>query len=367
MIERTTAIEKEKAYLIGVITSKNTRFQVLDNLEELVLLAETAGADPVKTIIQRLPHPHPATFIGKGKLQEIYAEITNSKVNLVIFDDELSATQQRNIEKKLKCKVLDRTHLILDIFATRAKSANAKLQVELAQYQYLLPRLSGMWSHLERQQGGIGVRGPGEREIETDRRIIRKRISFLKEQLKRIDKQKQQQRKSRTVFFRAALVGYTNAGKSSLLNLLSKADGYVENKLFATLDTMVRKVNVREKSYLLSDTVGFIRKLPHALIDSFKATLDEVREADLLIHVVDASHPQYLQHMVTVNQTLKDIQVENKPLITVFNKIDLLNMNAEELEQMVKNNNMSSQLPLLISVKEKTNIDLLNQQVLTYF
>lgn len=326
MITKTieTQPEQEKAVLVGVMIGRQRREETLSHLEELALLAETAGAKPIKKFIQHIPAPRPATFIGKGMLEQIEAFVKENAINLVIFDEELSPSQLRNIERTLGCKILDRTHLILDIFANRAQTAHACLQVELAQYQYLLPRLAGMWTHLERQQGGIGLRGPGEREIETDRRIIRDKISRLKKELKRIDLQKSTQRKSRGKLVRVAIVGYTNAGKSTLLNLLSKADVLAENKLFATLDTTVRKVAITNLPFLLTDTVGFIHKLPHYLVESFKATLDEVREADLLLHVIDISHPDHLKQIQVVHQTLEEIKANDKPMIKIFNKIDQL-------------------------------------------
>lgn len=320
-----TAKEAEKAILVGVaLQSEGVSYNMMSEyLDELSFLAETAGAETVKIFTQNLDRPVHATFIGKGKLEEIKAYTEENEVDMVIFDDELSPTQLRNIEGMFQgIKILDRTNLILDIFANRARTANAKTQVELAQYQYLLPRLTGLWTHLERQKGGIGLRGPGETEIETDRRIIRDKIIRLKEELQKIDKQKFIQRKNRGKLVRVALVGYTNVGKSTLMNLLSKSDVFAENKLFATLDTTVRKVAVKNVPFLLADTVGFIRKLPHHLIESFKSTLDEVREADIIMHVVDISHPQFEDQMKVVNETLAELIKESKPMITVFNKID---------------------------------------------
>lgn len=320
-----TAQEKEKAVLVGVALQSEgiTYDRMSEYLDELSFLAETAGAETVKIFTQNLDKPVHATFIGKGKLEEIKAYTEENEVDMVIFDDELSPTQLRNIESMFKdIKILDRTNLILDIFANRARTAHAKTQVELAQYQYLLPRLTGLWTHLERQKGGIGLRGPGETEIETDRRIIRDKITRLKEELAKIDKQKVIQRKNRGKLVRVALVGYTNVGKSTLMNLLSKSDVFAENKLFATLDTTVRKITIKNVPFLLADTVGFIRKLPHHLVESFKSTLDEVREADIIMHVVDISHPQFEDQMKVVNETLAELIKDPKPTIVVFNKID---------------------------------------------
>lgn len=325
-----TKPEQEIVVLVGLVQRRGSREETLSHLEELAFLAETAGAKPVEMFIQRLIKPNPATFVGKGMLDNIKEYVTENKINSVIFDEELSPSQLRNIERKLECKILDRTNLILDIFARRARTAHARIQVELAQYQYLLPRLAGMWTHLERQRGGIGLRGPGEREIETDRRIIRDKISKLKKQLLRIDKQKSTQRRNRGKMVRVALVGYTNAGKSTLLNLMSKSDVLAENKLFATLDTTVRKVVIKNLPFLLADTVGFIHKLPHCLVESFKATLDEVREADLLLHVVDGSHPDHDDQIRIVNATLEEIGASDKPVITVINKIDRVKPNQPE-------------------------------------
>lgn len=320
-----TGKEAEKAILVGVtLQSQGVGYnQMSEYLAELSFLAETAGAETVKIFTQNLDKPVHATFIGKGKLEEIKAYTEEHEVDMVIFDDELSPTQLRNIESVFSgIKVLDRTNLILDIFASRARTAHAKTQVELAQYQYLLPRLTGMWTHLERQKGGIGLRGPGETEIETDRRIIRDKITRLKEELVKIDKQKVIQRKNRGKLVRVALVGYTNVGKSTLMNLLSKSDVFAENKLFATLDTTVRKIAIKNVPFLLADTVGFIRKLPHHLVESFKSTLDEVREADVILHVVDISHPQFEEQMKIVDETLAGLIQTPKPTIIVFNKID---------------------------------------------
>src|SRR5690242_18203566 len=315
--------QEERAVLVSVITRDQTEEAVREYLDELAFLAETAGAVTVKRFVQKLPHPESRTFIGKGKLAEIGEFIKGRDISIVIFDDELTGTQINNIEKALNVKTIDRTDLILDIFGRRARTAQAKVQVELAQYQYLLPRLKGMWTHLERQKGGIGLRGPGETEIETDRRIVRDKISLLRKRLQEINKQSSTQRKERGEFIRVALVGYTNVGKSTLMNVLSKSDVFAENKLFATLDTTTRKIVFENTPFLLSDTVGFIRKLPHHLIESFKSTLDEVREADVLIHVVDISHPKYEEQMNTVNKTLQELDAFEKPVITVFNKIDV--------------------------------------------
>jgi GTP-binding protein HflX len=314
----------EKAVLVGVISQHQSEEQAREYLDELAFLAETAGAETLGRFLQKIESPHPKTFVGTGKIQEIKDFITERGIELVIFDDELSPSQLRNIERILECKILDRSNLILDIFAKRAQTAHAKTQVELAQYQYLLPRLTRMWTHLERQKGGIGMRGPGETQIETDRRIIQQKIALLKEKLKSIDKQMSIQRGNRGELVRVALVGYTNVGKSTLMNLMSKSEVFAENKLFATLDTTVRKVVIHNIPFLLSDTVGFIRKLPHMLVESFKSTLDEVREADLLLHVVDISHPNFEEHYQIVNETLAELKANDKPTIVVFNKIDAL-------------------------------------------
>jgi GTP-binding protein HflX len=363
--------EPERAVLIGVINDNQDIRLVNDYLEELAFLIETAGAIPVKNFIQRLDAPNARTYIGSGKLEEIRQFTIQEKIDIAIFDDELSPSQMRNIEKELEIRVLDRTNLILDIFAQRAKTAYAKTQVELAQYEYLLPRLAGMWTHLERQQGGIGMRGPGETEIETDRRIIRTKIALLKDQLEKIDRQMITQRKNRGKLVRVSLVGYTNVGKSTLMNQLSKSDLFAENKLFATLDATVRKVVIGNLPFLLSDTVGFIRKLPHHLVESFKSTLDEVREADLLLHVVDISHPGFEDQIGVVNQTLQEIHAADKPTIVVFNKTDAYsfipkdeddlsprqkeNLTLEELKNswMARNNAPS----IFISALKKQNID----------
>lgn len=317
---RTTG--PERAVLVGLITSGQTESQVEEYLDELEFLAHTAGAESVRRFTQKLPQPDARTFIGKGKLEEIAQYVEDRDIDLVIFDDDLSGKQVHILEETLKRKIVDRSTLILDIFAARAQTAQAKTQVELAQMQYLLPRLRGLWTHLERQRGGIGMRGPGEKEIETDRRIVRDKIARLKGELEKIDRQNVTQRKSRGELVRVALVGYTNVGKSTLMNLLSKSDVFAENKLFATLDTTVRKVVWEAMPFLLSDTVGFIRKLPHHLVESFKSTLDEVRESDLLLHVIDMAHPQYEDHLRTVTQTLLDIGASDKPVIYVFNKMD---------------------------------------------
>ncbi len=365
-----TEPEIEQAVLIGLVTTGDDPGDVEDYLNELEFLTETAGAKPVKRFIQKTDLPNPKTFVGSGKLKEIVSFVNENEIDLVIFDDELSPSQLRNIERELKCKVLDRTNLILDIFARRARTAHAKTQVELAQYQYLLPRLTRMWTHLERQRGGIGLRGPGETEIETDRRVIRDRIARLKTQLEKIDKQKATQRKHRGKLVRVSLVGYTNVGKSTIMNLLSKTNVFAENKLFATLDTTVRKVVVGNLPFLLSDTVGFIRKLPHDLVESFKSTLDEVRESDILLHVVDISHPKFEEQMSIVKQTLQEIGAGEKETILVFNKIDAYkhvekdeddltpreteNVSLDELKNMWV---AKTEEPcIFISAKEKTNI-----------
>jgi GTP-binding protein HflX len=363
---------RERAILIGVLYHGQDESEVEDFLEELSFLTETAGAEPVKRFIQKLDAQNPRTFVGSGKIQELAKFISENKVDIAIFDDELTPSQLRNIEDALGCRILDRTNLILDIFAHRARTSHARTQVELAQYQYLLPRLTGMWTHLERQRGGIGLRGPGETEIETDRRVIRDRISLLKDQLKKIDTQMTTQRKNRGKMIRVSLVGYTNVGKSTIMNLLSKSDVFAENKLFATLDTTVRKVVIGNLPFLLSDTVGFIRKLPTDLIESFKSTLDEVRESDLLIHIVDISHPAFEEQIKVVNSTLKDLKVSEKPLIIVFNKIDAFSYivkDEDDLTPLLKDNYslsdlkktwMSSDkhhLTVFISAKTKENVE----------
>ena len=339
MLEKTNKIYKEeRAVLVGLIQKDQREEQVKEYLDELAFLAETAGAKAVKKFYQKLQHPDSRTFIGKGKLEEIRKYIDGKDIRVIIFDDELSGSQITNIEKILDVKTIDRSDLILDIFANRAKTAQAKTQVELAQYQYLMPRLRGMWKHLERLGGGIGTRGPGESEIETDRRIARDKISLLRKRLKEIDKQAFIQRKDRGEFIRVALVGYTNVGKSTIMTLLSKSEVFAENKLFATLDTTTRKVVFENTPFLLSDTVGFIRKLPHHLVESFKSTLDEVREADILLHVVDTSHPRYEEQIGVVNSTLQELKVIDKPVITVFNKMDLYEKNTFDpwLEEEVR-------------------------------
>ncbi len=367
----STQTIRERAILVGVISNEQSEEKVEEYLEELAFLTETAGADPVTYFTQKIDIPNPRTYIGSGKLTEIDQFIKTHDIDLVIFDDELSPSQLRNIERELECRILDRTNLILDIFAGRAKTAHAKTQVELAQYQYLLPRLTRMWTHLERQRGGIGMRGPGETEIETDRRIIRDRISKLKEQLKKIDKQMATQRKNRGKMVRVALVGYTNVGKSTIMNLLSKSDVFAENKLFATLDTTVRKVVVDNLPFLLSDTVGFIRKLPHSLVESFKSTLDEVRESDILLHVVDISHPNFEEQIHIVESTLSEIGAVNKPTYVVFNKIDAyryIPKDEDDLTPPTKENITLEELKntwmgksnahcIFISAREKDNIE----------
>jgi len=361
----------EKAVLVGVINKDQKREQVIEYLNELDFLAKTAGVEPKKNFIQSIPVPNPKYYVGKGKLTEVKNYIVQTNIDLVIFDDELSPTQLRNIEKFLKIKIIDRTNLILDIFAQRARTAHAKTQVELAQYQYILPRLTRMWTHLERQRGGIGMRGPGESQIETDRRIILDKISKLKKDLIKIDKQMFQQRKNRGQMVRIALVGYTNVGKSTIMNLLSKSDVLAENKLFATLDTTVRKVVIDNLPFLLSDTVGFIRKLPHKLIESFKSTLDETRESDLIIHIVDISHPSFDEHMLIVNETLKELNVLDKPVLVVFNKIDQFTFIPKENDDLTPKTKRNFSLEdlknayfakstfpcVFVSAKEKENID----------
>lgn len=329
-----TAIKPERAVLVGIITPNGTDEQEKEYLEELAFLVETAGGETIQLFTQKMLKADRATFVGSGKLDEIKAYVEAEEADMVVFDDELSPSQLRNIENELKVKILDRSNLILDIFASRAQTAQAKTQVELAQLQYLLPRLTRMWTHLERQKGGIGMRGPGETQIESDRRMILNKISLLKEKLKQIDKQNETQRKNRGELIRVALVGYTNVGKSTIMNMISKSEVFAENKLFATLDTTVRKVVIENLPFLLSDTVGFIRKLPHHLVECFKSTLDEVREADILIHVVDISHPNFEDHIATVNETLKELGAIDKPVITVFNKIDAYRP-AEILEDNV--------------------------------
>ena len=336
--KKNKILKEEKAVLVALIQKDQTETQVVEYMDELAFLAETAGAITVKRFTQKLPHPDSRHFVGKGKLEEIRKYLQGKDIGVVIFDDELSGAQINNIEKELEVKTIDRSDLILDIFARRAKTAQARAQVELAQYQYILPRLRGMWKHLERLGGGIGTRGPGETEIETDRRIVRDKISLLKKRLAEIDKQAFTQRKDRGEFIRVALVGYTNVGKSTLMNLLSKRDVFAENKLFATLDTTTSKVVYENTPFLLSDTVGFIRKLPHHLVESFKSTLDEVREADILLHVVDISHPNYEEQIAVVNKTLQELNAAEKPSLTIFNKMDLYEQHTfdEWLEEDTK-------------------------------
>lgn len=380
MIDEKTITEDigERAVLVGLITPTQNEAKANEYLAELAFLAETAGAKSEKRFLQRVDNPNPRTFVGKGKLEEIRQYIEDNAIDLAIFDDDLTSKQVQNIENELKVKILDRTNLILDIFAKRAQTATARTQVELAQYQYLLPRLTRMWTHLERQRGGIGMRGPGETQIETDRRIILDKISRLKVELKNIDRQKSIQRKNRGKLTRIALVGYTNVGKSTLMNLLSKSDVFAENKLFATLDTTVRKVIIDNLPFLLTDTIGFIRKLPTHLVDSFKSTLDEVRDADILVHVVDISHPQFEEQIEVVNRTLQEVcESKDKPMILVFNKVDAFtyvkkddddltprlreNIPLEELKQtwMAKMNDNC----IFISARERINIDELKSRL----
>lgn len=380
MIDEKTITEDigERAVLVGLITPTQNEAKANEYLAELAFLAETAGAKSEKRFLQRVDNPNPRTFVGKGKLEEIRQYIEDNAIDLAIFDDDLTSKQVQNIENELKVKILDRTNLILDIFAKRAQTATARTQVELAQYQYLLPRLARMWTHLERQRGGIGMRGPGETQIETDRRIILDKISRLKVELKNIDRQKSIQRKNRGKLTRIALVGYTNVGKSTLMNLLSKSDVFAENKLFATLDTTVRKVIIDNLPFLLTDTIGFIRKLPTHLVDSFKSTLDEVRDADILVHVVDISHPQFEEQIEVVNRTLQEVcESKDKPMILVFNKVDAFtyvkkddddltprlreNIPMEELKQtwMAKMNDNC----IFISARERINIDELKSRL----
>jgi GTP-binding protein HflX len=359
-----TAIKPERAILVGIITPGQSDAQTREYLEELEFLVATAGGETIHSFTQRMQRPDRATFVGTGKLEEIKDYIKAEEIDIVVFDDELSPSQLRNIENELQIKILDRSNLILDIFAKRAQTSQAKTQVELAQLQYMLPRLTRLWTHLERQKGGIGMRGPGETQIETDRRIILNKISLLKERLEEIDKQNATQRKNRHQLVRVALVGYTNVGKSTIMNMLSKSEVFAENKLFATLDTTVRKVVIDNLPFLLSDTVGFIRKLPHHLVECFKSTLDEVREADILIHVVDISHPNFEDHMNTVNETLKELGAIDKEIITVFNKIDAYqNLEKEDDEPitladfehswMAKNSSPA----LFISATKKENLE----------
>lgn len=376
MIEQKQIKETQRAILVGLVQKNQTESQTHEYLDELAFLVETAGAQAVKRIWQKMQRPDRATFVGKGKLEEIATMAKLKNANLLIFDDELTGSQINNIEKETGITTIDRSDLILDIFARRAKTAQARTQVELAQYQYILPRLRGMWKHLERQGGGIGTRGPGETEIETDRRIIREKISLLKKRLGDFDRQAFTQRKERGEFIRVALVGYTNVGKSTLMNLLSKSDVFAENKLFATLDTTTRKVVFETTPFLLSDTVGFIRKLPHHLVESFKSTLDEVREADVLLHVVDLSHPQYEDQYSVVNTTLQELKVHDKPILTIFNKIDLYEVRTfdEWLDESVKAqmmadlkqrwNNETNYNAIFVSATEKTNIEDLRKYIL---
>ncbi len=380
MIEKNKKVHyaAEKAVIIGVITQQQSQDDVKEYLDELAFLAETAGAITVKRFTQKVEYPHPKTFVGKGKLDEIRQYIKSNSIDLAIFDDELSPSQLRNIEAILEIKILDRSALILDIFASRAQTSHARTQVELAQYQYLLPRLTKMWTHLDRQKGGIGMRGPGETEIETDRRIIGDKISLLKKKLEKIDKQKFTQRQNRGKMVRVALVGYTNVGKSTVLNLLGKEKVFAENKLFATLDTTVRKIVFQNIPFLLADTVGFIRKLPHQLVESFKSTLDEVREADLLLHIVDIAHPAFEDHYNTVNETLKEIGAMDKPTILVFNKIDaftFVKKDEDDLSPVLRENisleelkktwmgRMNEDNCIFISAVKKLNIEELREKM----
>ncbi|MEI2747327.1 MAG: GTPase HflX [Ferruginibacter sp.] len=378
MIEKKKVIEQEEnAILVGLIQKDQTEQQVMEYLDELAFLAETAGAKSVKRYTQKMAHPDSKTFLGKGKLEEIKNYIIlKGNIGIVIFDDELTGSQIINIEKLLGVKTIDRSDLILDIFASRAKTAQAKTQVELAQYQYILPRLKGMWKHLERQGGGVGTRGPGETEIETDRRIVKDKIALLRKRLAEIDKQSFTQRKERGEFIRVALVGYTNVGKSTLMNVLSKSEVFAENKLFATLDTTTRKVVFEQTPFLLSDTVGFIRKLPHHLVESFKSTLDEVREADILLHVVDISHPRYEEQLTVVNKTLAELGSGEKPTITIFNKMDKYEEEAFDqwLEPEVKADILRELKErwqeetkgncVFVSATERLNLDQLRQTIL---
>jgi len=378
LIEKKQIVNsQENAILVGVVQGDQTEQQVTEYLDELAFLAETAGAITVKRFTQKLKHPDSKTFVGKGKLEEIKKYIeTKGNIGLLIFDDELTGSQISNIEKVVGTKTIDRSDLILDIFASRAKTAQAKTQVELAQYQYILPRLKGMWKHLERQGGGVGTRGPGETEIETDRRIVKDKISLLRKRLSEIDKQSFTQRKERGEFIRVALVGYTNVGKSTLMNVLSKSEVFAENKLFATLDTTTRKVVFEQTPFLLSDTVGFIRKLPHHLVESFKSTLDEVREADILLHVVDISHVQYEEQLAVVNKTLAELGCAEKPTITIFNKMDKYAAEAFDqwLEEEVKQDILRELRErwqeetkgncVFVSATEKTNLENLRQTIL---
>lgn len=368
----TEEVTGERAVLVGVITQEITEQQALEYIDELEFLAETAGAVTIKKFLQKLTTPHPKTFLGTGKIEEVRQYVVENDIDMVIFDDDLSSSQLRNIERILEMKILDRSNLILDIFASRARTSYAKTQVELAQCEYLLPRLTRMWTHLERQKGGIGMRGPGETQIETDRRIIKQKISLLKKKLDDIDRQKAIQRGNRGQLVRVALVGYTNVGKSTIMNMISKSEVFAENKLFATLDTTVRKVVIENLPFLLSDTVGFIRKLPHQLVESFKSTLDEVRESDILLHVLDISHPNFEDHYKVVNETLAEIDKTDKPTILVFNKIDAYtytpleeddiqektqeNYSLEELQKQWMSR-MNNTKVVFISAENKENID----------
>lgn len=366
-------INFEKTVIVGIVTQNQSEEKLIEYLDELEFLTFTAGGEVIKRFWQKMDKPNPKTFLGTGKIEEIHHFVKSNEVSTIIFDDELSPSQQKNISRIIDCKILDRTNLILDIFAQRAETSYARTQVELAQCIYLLPRLSGLWTHLERQKGGIGMRGPGETEIETDRRIVRDRISLLKDKIKTIDRQMSIQRSNRGAMVRVALVGYTNVGKSTLMNAIGKSDVFVENKLFATLDTTVRKVVIKNMPFLLSDTVGFIRKLPTQLIESFKSTLDEVREADLLLHVVDISHPDFEDHIESVNQILLDIKSDNKPMIMVFNKIDAYKHLTIEPDDLITEkttkyytleewkatwmNNVGKKKALFISATEKENFE----------
>jgi GTP-binding protein HflX len=365
----------ERAILVGIITQKQTEELANEYLDELEFLATTAGAITLKKFTQKLEHPNPKTFVGSGKMQEIEYYVKENEIDMIIFDDDLTPSQIRNIEKLLEIKVVDRSNLILDIFASRARTAHAKTQVELAQYNYLLPRLTNMWTHLQKQKGGIGMKGPGEKEIETDRRIIRDKIALLKEDLKKIDKQKATQRGNRGQLIRTSLIGYTNVGKSTLMNVLCKSDVFAEDKLFATLDTTVRKMVLGNLPFLISDTVGFIRKLPHDLIESFKSTLDEVRESDLLIHVIDVSHPSFENHIEVVNETLMDIEAIGKPTIMIFNKIDNYSYTPQDEDDLTEPTRENLSLEhwmntyiarentkcIFISAQEKINIEELRE------
>lgn len=371
-------IDYEKAILIGLVTQNQDEEKAVEYLDELEFLTYTAGGEVLKRFMQKMQKPNPKTFIGTGKLEEVRKYVEDNEIGAAIFDDELSPAQQKNIEKILKCKIIDRTNLILDIFAQRAQTSYATTQVELAQYEYLLPRLAGMWTHLERQRGGIGMRGPGETEIETDRRIVRDRIALLKEKLKTIDKQMAVQRGNRGAMVRVALVGYTNVGKSTLMNVISKSEVFAENKLFATLDTTVRKVVIGNLPFLLTDTVGFIRKLPTQLVESFKSTLDEVREADLLLHVVDISHPNFEDHINSVHQTLDEIDGRDKPILMVFNKVDAYTHETIDDDDLIAEKTIAHNTledwkntwmnrvngeAVFISATEKTNLDEFRKKV----